>query len=65
MIIKTARILEDEDDNFGLEYDNNLGQKNMMRLEAATYEKAVREARSYLGINPENLDEDGTTWEIE
>jgi hypothetical protein len=57
--------LEDEDDNFGLEYDNNLGQKNMMRLEAATYEKAVREARSYLGINPENLDEDGTTWEIE
>jgi len=65
LIIKTARILEDEDDNFGLEYDNNLGQKNMMRLEAATYEKAVREARSYLGINPENLDEDGTTWEIE
>lgn len=65
MIIKTARILEEEDDVFGLEYDNNLGQKNMMRLEAATYEKAVREAKSYLGINPENLDEDGTMWEIE
>jgi hypothetical protein len=57
--------LEEEDDVFGLEYDNNLGQKNMMRLEAATYEKAVREAKSYLGINPENLDEDGTMWEIE
>jgi hypothetical protein len=65
LIIKTARILEEEDDVFGLEYDNNLGQKNMMRLEAATYEKAVREAKSYLGINPENLDEDGTMWEIE
>jgi hypothetical protein len=63
--MKTARILEDEDDGFGLEYDNNLGQKNMMRLDAATYEKAMREAKSYLGINPENLDSDGTVWEIE
>jgi hypothetical protein len=63
--MKTARILEDEDDGFGLEYDNNLGQKNTMRLDAATYEKAVQEAKSYLGINPENLDEDGTAWEIE
>jgi hypothetical protein len=63
--MKTARILEDEDDSFGLEYDNNLGQKNTMRLDAETYEKAVREAKSYLGINPENLDDDGTVWEIE
>jgi hypothetical protein len=65
MTMKTARILEDEDDSFGLEYDNNLGEKNLMRLDAATYEKAVREAKSYLGINPENLDDDGTVWEIE
>ena len=63
--MKTARILEDEDDSFGLEYDNNLGQKNTMRLDAATYEKAVREAKSYLGISPENRDDDGTVWEIE
>jgi hypothetical protein len=63
--MKTARILEDEDDSFGLEYDNNLGQKNTMRLDAGTYEKAVREAKSYLGISPENLDDDGTVWEIE
>jgi hypothetical protein len=63
--LKTARILEEEDDNFGLEYDNNLGQKNLMRLDAATYEKAMREAKLYLGISPENLDGDGTVWEIE
>jgi hypothetical protein len=63
--MKTARILEEEDDIFGLEYDNNLGQKNIMRLDAATYERAVREARSYLGINPENFDGDGNAWEIE
>ena len=65
LTMKTARILEDEDDSFGLEYDNNLGQKNTMRLDAATYEKAVREAKSYLGITPENLDDEGTVWEIE
>jgi hypothetical protein len=63
--MKTARILDEEDDSFGLEYDNNLGQKNTMRLEASTYEKAMREAKSFLGINPENLDGDGNTWEIE
>jgi hypothetical protein len=63
--MKTARILDEEDDSFGLEYDNNLGQKLIMRLEAATYERAVREAKSFLGIDVENLDGDGTTWEIE
>jgi hypothetical protein len=63
--MKTARILEEEDDNFGLEYDNNLGQKNTMRLDAVTYEKAMQEAKFYLGINPENRDGDGTVWEIE
>ena len=65
MSMKTARILDEEDDSFGLEYDNNLGQKLTMRLEAVTYERAVREAKTFLGINVENLDDDGTTWEIE
>jgi hypothetical protein len=63
--MKAARILDWEDDVFGLEYDNNLGQRNTMRLDAVTYEKAVREAKSYLGINRENLDEAGTVGEIE
>jgi len=62
--MKAARILDWEDDVFGLEYDNNLGQRNTMRLDAATYEKAIREAKSYLGINTENLDEAGTLWEV-
>jgi hypothetical protein len=63
--MKTARILDEEDDSFGLEYDNNLGKKLTMRLDAATYEKAVREAKYFLGITPENLDGDGTQWEID
>jgi hypothetical protein len=63
--MKTARILDEEDDSFSLEYDNNLGQKNTMRLDAPTYERAVREARSFLGITPQSVDEDGTQWEIE
>jgi len=63
--MKTARILDLEDDRFGLEYDNNLGKRNTMRLDAATYEKAIREAKSFLGVNPENLDADGILWEIE
>jgi hypothetical protein len=36
-----------------------------MRLDAPTYERAIREAKSFLGITPENLDGDGTEWEIE
>lgn len=63
--MKTARILDLENDRFGLEYDNNLGQRNTMRLDAASYEKAIREAKAFLGVNGENLDADGTLWEIE
>jgi hypothetical protein len=63
--MKTARILDMENDSFGLEYDNNLGKRNRMRLDAATYERAIREAKSFLGIGTENLDPDGTLWEIE
>jgi hypothetical protein len=63
--MKAGKILDFEDDLFGLEYDNNIGQRNTMRLDALTYEKAILEAKSYLGINLENLDEAGTLWEIE
>ena len=63
--LKTAQILDLEDGGFGLEYDNNLGKRNTMRLEAATYEKAIHEAKSFLDINQENLDPEGTLWEIE
>jgi hypothetical protein len=60
-----AIISDREDDGFSLEYDNKLGQRNFMRLDGASYEKAVREARDFLGINPDNLDADGNLWEIE
>ena len=63
--MKTARITDQEHGVFGLEYDNARGTKNMMRLDAITYEKAVREAKSYLGINAQNEDEDGMHWEVE
>ena len=63
--MKTARILDEENDTFGLEYDDTRGTKNRMRLESLTYEKAIQEAKLYLGINEDNKDADGTLWEIE
>jgi hypothetical protein len=63
--MKIARILDQAGDTFAVEYDNTIGKKNRMRLEAATYEGAIREAKSYLGINAENVDGDGTVWEVE
>jgi hypothetical protein len=63
--MKTARIVDLENGDFGLEYDNNVGKRNTMRLDAGTYEQAIREAKSFLGINRKNLDADGTLWEIE
>ena len=63
--MKTARILDEELETFSLEYDNTLGKKNTMRLDALTYEKAIREAKSYLGINEAQQDPDGTVWEVE
>ena len=63
--MKTARILDQEHDTFGLEYDDTRGTKNMMRLDALTYEKAIREAKSFLGIDANNYDADGNLWEIE
>jgi hypothetical protein len=63
--MKLARILDWENDGFGLENENTLGKKNTMRLDAFTYEGAIREAKSYLGINVDNLDADGKVWELE
>ncbi|MBC8002829.1 MAG: hypothetical protein H7X97_09610 [Opitutaceae bacterium] len=62
---KTARILEEEDGVFSLEYDNTRGEKNLMSLDAGTYPRALREARSFLGIEEDNRDGDGALWDIE
>ena len=63
--MKIARILDQAHDTFGLEYDDTRGTKNTMRLDALTYEKAIREAKSFLGINSDNYDADGQLWEVE
>ncbi len=62
---KVARILDEDDGSFGLEYDDTRGHKNVMRLDALTYEGAIREARSFLGIQRDDRDADGSRWEIE
>jgi hypothetical protein len=62
--MKTAQILEEELDAFCLEYDNTLGKRNTMRLDASTYEKAIREAKAFLGVDAQNTDSDGAVWEI-
>jgi len=62
--LKRAIILDQEDESFGVEYDNTIGTRNTMRLEAATYEDAILETKSFLGIT-ENRDEAGTVWEID
>ena len=49
---------------FTLEYDTTIGTKHTMRLEATTYERAIREAKSFLGINENDCDEHGETWEV-
>lgn len=63
--VKLARIVEDDPDSFGLEYDNTLGKKNVMRLEASSYEQALREAKSFLEIDANGQDANGVTWDIE
>ena len=63
--MKIARIVDEDGGVFGLEYDNTLGKKNTMRLDAFTYESAIREAKSFLGINTDDRDADGTQWDIE
>ena len=63
--MKIARILEEGGGTFGLEYDNTLGKRNTMRLDALTYDQALREAKSFLGINAEDRDADGAQWDVE
>lgn len=63
--MKIARIFDQDASTFGLEYDNTVGKKNTMRLDARTYERAIREAKLFLGINAENQDADGTLWQVE
>jgi hypothetical protein len=63
--MKLARILDNDSGDFGLEYENTLGKTNTMHLDALTYEKAIREAKSFLGINTAHEDADGTIWDIE
>jgi hypothetical protein len=36
-----------------------------MRLDSLTYEKAIQEAKSYLGISEDNQDVAGDVWEVE
>ena len=62
--LKRAIILDQEDEAYGVEYDNSIGTRNTMRLEASTYEDAILEIKSFLGIT-ENRDEEGTLWEID
>jgi hypothetical protein len=63
--MKRATILDTGYEMFGVEYDNTIGKTHTMRLEAATYDEALREARAYLGINENDRDEDGELWAIE
>jgi len=63
--MKIARIFDQDAETFAVEYDNTLGKKNRMRLEATTYEGAIREAKSFLGIDAQNTDSDGTLWQVE
>ncbi len=63
--MKIARIFDENDGGFGLEYDNTIGKTNTMRLEAFTYEQAIREAKSFLEINADDRDGDGVEWQVE
>jgi hypothetical protein len=63
--LKIGTIMDEEDGGFGFEYDDTRGQKNTMRLDALTYEAAIREARSFLGIRPDDHDADGSLWTVE
>jgi hypothetical protein len=63
--MKIATILDQQFGTFGLEYDNTLGKKNVMRLDATTYERALQEARSFLGIQADGYDADGNLWELD
>ncbi len=63
--MKIARILDEEGGSFRLEYDNDLGHKQNMRLDALSYEQALREAKGYLEAGEDDRDSEGAQWEIE
>jgi len=63
--MKRATILDEVGGFFGLEYDNTIGRKHTMRLDAATYEEALREARAFLGIAENDQDGDGDSWTVD
>jgi hypothetical protein len=61
---KRATIVDQEDGAFGVEYDNTINTRNVMRLDAETYEEAIIEAKAYLEIEGDQ-DADGNLWEID
>jgi hypothetical protein len=62
--VNRAIITDGDDGSFVVEYDNTIGTKNTMRLEATTYEEAVAEIKTFLGITGDR-DEAGNVWEID
>jgi len=63
--MKIARILDEAGGNFRLEFDDTLGHKQNTRLDAMSYEQALREARAYLEIGDGDRDPEGAQWDIE
>jgi hypothetical protein len=63
--MKRAIVIDEGPSQFALEYDNTVGRKNQMRLEAETYERALREARSFLSIDENDQDPAGDQWVVE
>jgi hypothetical protein len=63
--MKIARILDEPGGMFRLEYDDTRGHKQNTRLDAMTYEQALREARVYLEIGNGDCDSEGAQWDIE
>ena len=63
--MKSANINEDTLGEFILDYEDTLGRRIEMRLDASTYESALRQARSFLGIDETGHDPDGDLWVIE
>jgi hypothetical protein len=60
--VKTALILDEAPEAFRLQYEDTQGREQTMRLDALTYEQALREARSFLGIQENDCDEAGDRW---
>jgi CRISPR/Cas system-associated protein Cas7 (RAMP superfamily) len=63
--VKLARIVDQDDDTFCLEYPTRSGETTMMRLEASTYEGAIREAKTYLEVGEDDRDATGAVWQFD